>query len=208
MQAIARKKIPVRFHRIPYTSPICGFNFWKTGNRIIQAKATIPSSSQFLDINTSWDDFNKRLTSKNRDDLNRAFRKAERTGPVCFEFIHADKRTNTEQFGEYLSLELKSWKAKNRSAITSINELETFFVTFTLLAAENKYLYYAHMKIGDRLIAAQFFVIQYGRRWTLKIAHDEEYKFCSPGALLMREVTHFAFERGLKGVEFLGHSEL
>ncbi len=207
MRAIARQKIPVCFHRIPHNSPILGFGFWKTANLISQASAKNRTYSQYLEIETSWQEFYANLTSKNRNDLTRAFRKAEKIGQVCFDIVKVEGQTQQRFFSEFLTLEKRSWKARRGSAITSIGYLVDFFSTFTSLAADSGYLYYACMKIDNRLIAAQIFTAKYRKLWTLKIAHDEEYDFCSPGVILMNEVVRFAFEQDMKGVEFLGRAE-
>jgi CelD/BcsL family acetyltransferase involved in cellulose biosynthesis len=208
MRAIAQQNIPVVFHRIPANSPIFGFDFWgATSGRLSRARITHQSSTQFLDITTNWNEFYSALTSKNRNDLRRAKRKAELVGDVSFEVSHVDQESNVEFFKEFLALEQKSWKQKARTAISSTQGLNTFFGTFTSLGSASEGLYYAHMRIGEQEIAAQLFRIRYDKLWILKIAHDEEYKFCSPGTLLMEEVIRFAFEQGFKGVEFLGFSE-
>jgi len=207
MCAIARQRYPVIFPRIPRVSPILGFDIWRTRNRFVRAKIIGKSNSPFLDISSNWDDCYRSLASKNRIDLSRAYKKAVGAGPIDFEFCHVDRRTNARYFRKFLSVELNSWKARNMSAISSTDGLRSFFEAFTSQAAEGHYLYYAYMKIGDQVIAAQFFAIQYDRLWILKIAHDEKYAYCSPGTLLMREVIRFAFENNLSGVEFLGFSE-
>ncbi len=207
IRVIARQKYPLVFPRIPRSSPILGFDIWRRRSWLVQAKIIGQSDSPFLDINSSWDDFYRNLTSKNRNDLSRAHKKAADTGQVSFEFRHVDRHTNPRHFEEFLFVELNSWKEENLSAITSIAGLRAFFEAFTSRAADDNHLYYAYMKIDDHLIAAQFFTIQYDRLWVLKIAHDKNGTFCSPGILLMREVIRFAFEKKLKGVEFLGFSE-
>ncbi len=207
MRAIARQDIPVCFHRIPQSSPIHGFRFWKFAYLVSQAKEKNPSYSQYLEIKADWKEFFASLTSKNRNDLSRALRKAEKIGVVCFDIVKMERRTQQHYFSEFLSLERRSWKARRGSAITSIAHLNNFFSTFVSLASDNGYLYYAGMKIDDRLIAAQIFSVKYGKLWTLKIAHDQEYGFCSPGAVLMNQVVRFAFEQRLKGIEFLGRAE-
>jgi predicted N-acyltransferase len=208
MQAIARQTIPVYFQRIPGASPVLGCKHWRTGKWMFKAKAVNQSSSQYLSIAASWDEFYSSLTSKNRNDLRRAYRKAEKKGAVSFDFISVDRQTNAGYFQRHLVLEKKSWKARNRTAITNVGEWERFYSAMTPEAADNGSLYYAHMKIDDQLIAGQFFLVQYDKLWTLKIAHDDAYAFCSPGVLLMNEVVRFAFDKGLQGVEFLGSSEL
>jgi hypothetical protein len=207
MRALARQKIPVCFQRIPITSPVLDYGFWHIGSWMPQAKVKNRTFSPFLDIESDWRDFYGNLTSKNRNDLNRAYRKAEKSGPVSFDILQVNKGNNDQHFREFLSLEQRSWKAENGSAISSTKNLQDFFTAFTSVAAEQGYLYYAFMRINNRLVAAQFFVICYEKLWTLKIAHDSDYGYCSPGTVLMREVIRFAFEKGLKGVEFLGYSE-
>lgn len=207
MGAIARQKIPVCFHRIPLTSPILGYSFWRIESRIPRARVKNRSFSPFLDIRSDWREFYGNLTSKNRNDLDRAYRKAEKSGQVSFDILPVDKHNNIRYLREFLSLEQRSWKAERGSAISSAKDLEDFFAAFTSVAAEQGYLYFAFMRIDDRPVAAQFFAVRYEKLWTLKIAHDAEYGFCSPGTVLMREVVRFAFEQELTGVEFLGYAE-
>ncbi len=204
---IARQKYPVSFHRIPRDSPVLGFDSWRPQNCFIRSKIVGQSSSPFLNISSSWDGFYRSLTSKSRNDLSRAYKKAEAAGSVGFEFIHVDSHTNVNCFQKFISIEFNSWKEMNGSAISSKVELRGFFEAFTSQAAVGGSLYYVYMNIGDRPIAAQFFTIKYDRLWVLKITHNEKYARCSPGALLMREVVRFAFEKNLDGVEFLGFSE-
>ncbi|MCP4994292.1 MAG: GNAT family N-acetyltransferase [Gammaproteobacteria bacterium] len=207
MTTIARQRYPVIFTRIPHGNPIPGFSIWRTRNRFINAKIIGQSHSPFLDISSNWDDFYRDLTSKNRNDLSRAHKKATAIGSIDFEICQVNWHTNAHYFQNFLSVELNSWKAKKGSAISSTSQLKGFFETFTSQASNDNHLYYAYMKIDGLLVAAQFFTIQYDRLWILKITHDERLGSCSPGALLMCEVVRFAFENNLSGIEFLGFSE-
>ncbi len=207
MTTIARQRYPVIFPRIPHGNPIPGFSIWRTRNRFINAKIIGKSHSPFLDISSNWDDFYRNLTSKNRNDLSRAHKKATAIGSIDFEVCQVDWHTNAHYFKSFLSVELNSWKAKRGSAISSTSQLRGFFEAFTSQASNDNHLYYAYMKIDGQLVAAQFFTIQYDRLWILRITHDERLGSCSPGALLMCEVVRFAFENNLSGIEFLGFSE-
>ncbi len=207
MAAIARQGYPIVFPRIPLGSPILGFGIWKTQNRLINARIIGQSNSQFLDINSNWDVFYRDLTSKNRNDLSRAHKKAATIGSVDFEVCQVDQHTNDHYFQDFLSVELNSWKVKNGNAISNTTKLRSFFEAFTSQASKDNHLYYAYMKIDGQLVAAQLFTIQYDRLWIFKITHDERLGSCSPGALLMCEVVRFAFENKLSGIEFLGFSE-
>lgn len=204
--AVAGLGLPARLYRVPADGAVARAA-WPGGAPWAGPVADRPTSSPYLDIVSDWAAFEAGLKSRTRNDLSRARRRAERRGTLDCVFHLAEPDTVDSLLSRFLDVERRSWKLRNGSAITSERRLHGFFVRFTRRAAASGGLHFAFLDLDGRPVAAQMFQVRHDRLWIYKIAFDMALAEVSPGNLLTHQVVRFAFDAGLRGVEFLGASE-
>jgi len=199
---LAAQKMPLSLYRLPGDSRVP--NALRDSYR---AKALILSraGNPYPFIELTGGDVEQHLSSRLRQDLRRARRKAENMGKVSFA-LHApsNKDDFLPLFNELLRVEAASWKGSAGSALSLDAARKRFYQEYGIAACENGSLRMGFMYIDDVAVAAQLAVESEGRYWLFKIGFDEKYAKCSPGLLLTLETLRYASDTGLVSYEFLG----
>lgn len=165
------------------------------------------SASPWLPIETTWEEFERGLSSKRRWTLRRARRRAEEIGPVHFRMVAPDETNVLRYLVEFMCIEEAGWKGRKGTSLRLHPQLRKFFTAYTKTAARNGSLRMAFLQIGGRSASALIGVEYADRFWVLKMGYDEAFSHCSPGILLVHESIRHAFSRKLTGYEFLGSDE-
>jgi CelD/BcsL family acetyltransferase involved in cellulose biosynthesis len=168
---------------------------------------SVTYASPWIPVNTTWEKFLPTISSSWRSSFRRSQRKAEESGPVQFDFVHATPDNADGLFAEMFRIEAASWKARTGSAVESDQQLNVFFREYVKATAALGKLIVAFMKVGDTNVASQLLVNHGGRLWVLKVGYDEAYSRSSPGILLMHRVVQYAFDNGYEAFELLGANE-
>lgn len=162
------------------------------------------SPSPFIEIGSSWIEFNRRMTAKRRYDLRRARKRAEMIGKVEFEFVRPKPYSLKGWIEKAFDIEAKSWKGRVGSAMKLNELLGSFYRAYARYEVECGNLLMAFMSINGAY-ASMVMGVEYGNRfWVLKVGYDEMFSKCSPGVLLMHETIGYAFQQKLDSFEFLG----
>ncbi len=177
---------------------------WKSVQWIQMKTCT---ASPWLPINSSWEDFEKSISSQRRYTVRRARKRAEEMGQLEISVVTPDEHSVEQYLEELFRIEASGWKHREGTSLQMNCQLRKFFHHYSFALARQKKLQFGILRIGDRAVAAQLAVEFAGRYWVLKIGFDEEYARCSPGILLMHESIRYAFEKGLQAFEFLGSDE-
>ena len=148
-----------------------------------------------------------RFNSRRRGDIRRARRRAEELGSVSVEVLSPSPGEVGPLLDEIVAVEGAGWKGVRGTALSQDPRRRRFFDEYGSLAAAEKTLRIARLRIGDETAAVQLAVEHAGRLWLLKIGYDERFARCSPGTLLMLEAARWASERGLEAIELLGVRE-
>jgi hypothetical protein len=163
--------------------------------------------SPWIPLGESWSEPERHLKPGRRSDLRRAFRIAERMGPVSW----AVEAPRPSELGPLLEeafrVEAAGWKGREGSALAADALRGDFYRRYAAAASERGILRIAFLRIGGRAAAMQLAVECGGGFWLLKIGYDEAFSRCSPGMLLTRETIRHAALRGLETYEFLGQME-
>jgi CelD/BcsL family acetyltransferase involved in cellulose biosynthesis len=146
----------------------------------------------------------QRLSSRKRQDLRRARRRAESDGAVTVE-VHAPSPAELEPLlAEALAIEAASWKGEAGTALAEDGLRLPFYRRYAERAAADGTLRIALLRIGGRAVAMQYASESENRYWLFKIGYDAAFAKASPGQLLLLETLRHAAEKGLASYEFLG----
>jgi CelD/BcsL family acetyltransferase involved in cellulose biosynthesis len=197
------RRMPFRFGHFAADSPVLdALKEAGRGRAFIVADAV--AGSPVLALDESWQEPEKKFSSRGQRDLRRKRRKAEALGAVTFAVVEPAVDDVGPLLEEAMAVEAASWKGRSGTALAHDETLRTFFATYAGLASEAGILRFSFLRIDGRAIAVQIGVVSDGAEWQLKIGYDEQYRECSPGILLMLEIVRHAAGLGLERFEFLG----
>jgi len=139
-----------------------------------------------------FDSYRRTLPSRLRNTLDRRGKKAARLHAV--EFVYAD-RYDPALVADYHRVYERSWKLPERH--------DTFIDAMCRVLAETGCLRLALLYFDGHPVAAQIWLIAGGRGTIYKLAHDEDYRSCSPGSLLTEAAARAAIEQDrVEGLDF------
>lgn len=164
-----------------------------------------PMESPYVPIPASWEELEKRLDARFRQNLRRRRRRLEEHGPVKFEIITGGEALDAA-LEDAFTIEASGWKGAGGSAIRARPELVGFYSAWAHHLAQKNRLRLCFLTLNGKRIAFHYAFISGGRYYLPKCAFDETYAECSPGQLLMVEVLKHCIEQKLETFEFLGFS--
>ncbi len=201
-QKMAEMKMPLSLYRLPDSSnvPEALATSYKGRARIFNR-----TGKNYPYIDLTGRDLEKKLSSRLRQDIRRARRKAEKIGKVEFQIRSpSSKEEFLPLFNELVHIEAAGWKGRNRTALAFDAARREFFEKYGISASEMGMLRMPFMLINDSPVAAQFAIESGGAYWLYKIGYDEAFNKCSPGIQLIYETLRYAIDRKLIAYEFLG----
>ena len=203
VETLLELNLPVRLNRLPADSEVLKAVL-NTGNRRALVQMRPGDGAPYIDLDDSWREPERRLSTSRRGALRRARRRAEGLGELT---MHIDRPTPDQVpsvLDEAFEVEARGWKGRSATALAHDARRASFYRHYLTSAAAEGTLVAAFLRLDGRAIAMQLAVDTGGRQWVLKIGFDEEYAKCSPGNVLTGEMIKDAAERGLERYEFLG----
>ena len=197
---------PLRFDRLREDSPTIS-TFLDQHSRRARFLLHPRAASPFIPLDETWAEPEKHLNSQRRADLRRAQRRAEQHGRVSSEVLAPSVSELDQLLSTTLSVEAKSWKGEQKTALLHDSLRRPFYVRYAEAACRAGILRVCFLRIGDQPVAMQLAVESAGAFWLLKIGYDAHFARCSPGSLLSRDTIRYAARAGLKSYEFLGDVE-
>lgn len=164
-----------------------------------------PMESPYIPLPGSWDELEKRLDSRFKQNLRRRRRRLEEHGEVTFEVITGGDALDAA-LEDAFTIEAGGWKGRDGSAIQSRPELVGFYGGWARLLAREGKLRLCFLSVGGKRVAFHFALVEGGRYLLPKCGYDETYADTSPGQLLMVEVLKRCIDERIETFEFLGHS--
>jgi len=143
-----------------------------------------------------------------KEDLRRARRKAEAHGKVRAEVVSA--RSEEELLAHLkrgFRIEASGWKGRNGTAIICNQCRTIFFEQYACSAWREGILNLSFLYVDDVAVAVQYAIESAKAYWLLNVGYDEEYRYCSPGNLLLGETIDAASRNGLVRYNLLGKEE-
>lgn len=203
-RALAAQRRPLLLERVPEGSPtVVALQQAFAGRGIVRIHPAMPTPAIALDAR--WADPDRAFDSRRRADFRRYARRAGRHGELEYTVVApADEASLAAAIGDVFAVEARSWKAGERTAMTSDPRPAAFYERFMREAAAAGMLRVALLRLGRRPAAMQIAVQWQRRYWLFKIAHDARFDDCSPGQLLMQHTLLQAARDGLASYEFMG----
>jgi CelD/BcsL family acetyltransferase involved in cellulose biosynthesis len=173
------------------------------GYRVLGRVAT---RSPYISLDGSWEDYEKRLTRKLRNDLRRCRRRLEEHGSVSIEIDTGEERLEPlleEGFG----IEGSGWKDRKGTAISSQAQTDQFYRAVARWARDRGWLRMAFLRVDGDPVAFDLLLEVNDVLYDMKGGYRRDFARYSPGKILLRELLSRAFARQLARFEFLGEGE-
>jgi CelD/BcsL family acetyltransferase involved in cellulose biosynthesis len=159
--------------------------------------------SPYLMLPASYEQLLAGLNSHFRANLRRHRRRLEGMGTVSVDRVTACENLQ-ERLEECFSIEQKSWKGLEGTAILQDVKTLGFYTELAHTAASQDYLSLFLLKLNGQPIAFHY-GLTYGRTYfMLKVGFDVAFEAGSPGLVLLEEIIKDCIGRGLKTCDFLG----
>jgi CelD/BcsL family acetyltransferase involved in cellulose biosynthesis len=171
-----------------------------------RAFGRIVMRSPYISLHGSWEEYEKGLARKLRNDLRRCWRRLEEEGSLSVEIETGEHRLDAlleEGFG----IEGSGWKDRKGTAIGSQGLTEQFYRAIARWASDEGWLRLAFLRLDARPIAFDFILEVDNVLYDVKGGYSRELARHSPGKILLRELLAQAFGRQVARFEFLGESE-
>ncbi|TCL72627.1 GNAT family N-acetyltransferase [Rhizobium sp. BK251] len=130
------------------------------------------------------------ISSNHMREMRRQWRLLEEKGTVAYSVARQPKEIR-HRLEEFLALEARGWKGKNRSALV----LDRYHAAFAREAITNLSEVDAvrihTIDLDGKAIASMIVLMMGGDAYTWKTAYNEDYARYSPGKLLMAELTEW-----------------
>lgn len=167
----------------------------------------ITSPTPYIKTSSSWELFLSTLSSKKRYDLQRGYKRLERTGTIDTEFITPGPSELAPLLDEAFKLESAGWKGRNNTSILTNKKMYEFLTKYCESACAQKILNIAFLRHNNKRIAMQIAILFHNKYWLIKIGHDEAYNKYSPGITLINEAIKYSLNNNNEAFEFLGTNE-
>jgi hypothetical protein len=118
-------------------------------------------------------------------------RLAQELGPVSV-VMHNPAEDCEAWIAAFLALERAGWKGRARSALACSQGNAGLFREVIRHGHRSGAARLASLRAGDRIVAMTSWFVAHGHGFGFKMAHDEAWRHCAPGRLLMRHVARLA----------------
>jgi CelD/BcsL family acetyltransferase involved in cellulose biosynthesis len=204
---LARLRLPLRLKRLPADSPLLPVLRTAFGRRALVLSRGV-TGTPTIALDDTWRAPESHFSSRRRQDFRAARRRADKLGEVHLTVEEPATAEDADRlFDEFVAIEAAGWKTEAGTSLAAQPRLQACYRTFSRLAAEEKSVRFAVLRIAGRPVAMQLGSEYGGQYCVFKIGFDEEFARCSPGTLLMLHTVAWAAERGLRSVELLGVEE-
>jgi CelD/BcsL family acetyltransferase involved in cellulose biosynthesis len=160
-----------------------------------------------VDIAGSWDEYLAGRSSQVRSSLRRKRAMLEQSGPVSFELLHPEAADLPAILEEAIEIEADGWKEAAGSSLRRNAALREFVYALAERFAAAGALRVGFLRAAGQGVAMSILLEHDQRYWEIKIGYRESVRRASPGRLLLWETLREAFNRGMRGYEFLGSGD-
>lgn len=193
----------LRMNRIIENNPFIKCIECSLKNKSIKYQIRRSEPSFYITLTNNFNDYLKNRSSKFRNYLKRMEKKLNSIGNVEVVTLK-DSSAISEAYNHILSIEKKSWKHKQRTAISSIKKQQEFYRFFCASAHENKWLHLHFLFLNNNPIAYDLGLIKCNTYWYLKTSFIEEFRQFSPATILRSKLIEKLINSGIKFFDFPG----
>ncbi|MBI1903633.1 MAG: GNAT family N-acetyltransferase [Planctomycetia bacterium] len=159
----------------------------------------------WIDLGGDWGAFFSDLRGDFRRNLRRWSRSLEEQGPLVYRRYDGKGGDLAEMLRRVFSVEEKSWKAKDGSAVLAVPGLLDFFADHSRWLAERRQLVVGALELAGRPIAFEYGYAAKGVYFPYKTSFDEELARLSPThSLRWRHFEELCRSGTARYVDFLG----
>jgi CelD/BcsL family acetyltransferase involved in cellulose biosynthesis len=193
-----------RINRFVETSPVlgiieCNLKNDFDCNYVIRRE----EPSFFIPLANSYNDYLEKKNSHFRNNLKRVSRKMHSLGNVAF-LSNRDFQDFAEAYGLVLSIEEKSWKHKNGTAMTSTEKQRAFYRTLCKGAFDKGRLRLSILTLNNEPIAFEMGLLKDNKYYSVHGSYDEKFKKENPGTMLLAKFIEDLIHDGIKEFDFFG----
>ena len=162
--------------------------------------------SPYISIDRSWDEFSASLSPAFRQNLRNRWTRLTKLGTPKLEVLDTWAAIK-ESCPDALQLEASGWKQSAGTSIVSDRATHSFYTKLADRAAAAGWLRILFLTLDGRRIATAYGAIYDDRLLFIKTGYDPAFAKCSPFKVLTHQALRYAFEQGLREVDFLGTAE-
>lgn len=162
--------------------------------------------SPYLDISSSWEEYESGLSKNLRLNLRRAQARLARQGGLSIDVVSGPGAADGP-LREMFATEAASWKGLRGTAIVSQANTRNFYTNVARWAAAKGMLRLFFLRAGLHPLAAYYALQDKGTCYLLKGGYDSAYRHYSPGKLLLHAVVEHCFAAHLSRIEFHGDAD-
>ena len=146
-------------------------------------------SVTFIDIDSSWADYQATWSKNHRKKMTRAFKRLRELGSV--EMLRVLPRTPAEVETAFLrafQIEDAGWKGRAGTSVLRTVGMAKFLLESAQLLLPRSELEIAFLELNGEAIAYEILWNCRGVLHSYKVSYDERYAKCEPGGVLMHEL--------------------
>ncbi|MCE5303937.1 MAG: GNAT family N-acetyltransferase [Planctomycetaceae bacterium] len=159
-----------------------------------------------VEIDASWDDYQRRLPKNHRQAMNRCLRRLRCEGDVQFEMTAPSDPVEIERWlDEAFHMENRGWKGMQGTSVLRRPGMASYFAAQAEQLARWGQLRTASLRLDGRLLAFVYGCSAKGVYFTHKIGYDPAMAAFSPGQLLFHAMLERLHEeRTVRTLDFFG----
>ncbi len=159
----------------------------------------------YIILEGTYEDYFKSRKKHFRHEIRRKTRQLEKLGNLSYQVLDAPIKES--HFNQFVELENKGWKGKNKSSLLNRPTLYNLFKALSTVNTPHIKMVLFKLYLDDKLISASICFQTKNSLHVFKIAYDEDFKRQSPGLLLRLFEIQEAFNRNLEIYDFSGKEE-
>lgn len=135
------------------------------------------------------------MSSNLRRYLKKNRKKLQQLSNVCFR-VPERERPPKDNLAEFVDVEDRNWKGRERTSIRARPADLAMLAEIAEMMTQRGWMVWNFLEAGGKTIAGQFAVCINRKLNLVKIGFDDDFRFCSPGNLLMEKVIVQAIDSG------------
>jgi CelD/BcsL family acetyltransferase involved in cellulose biosynthesis len=203
LAASSQESITLNFNSLQAHSPTISFFKTVSGRNDNSVDFHREDTAPGLDLPSDFESYLKLLSKKDRHEMRRKRRKAEKEQEVAFHTI-TDPSQVMDTLPHFLTLFRRSANTKN-DFLTP--ERECFFQSLAEEFSRRGWLEIFSLSFGSREVAYLFCFHYNGTRYLYNAAYDLDYSSLSPGIVVITYCLEDAISRGINRFDFLRGDE-
>lgn len=163
-------------------------------------------TSPYIEVNKGWEEYFRERSKNFHKSLNNKINKLSQRGHFECREYHTLEEIE-EALPIIFEIDLKSWKGKEGTAISSSEASKRLFILLSKYFAKREGISIWILWLNDIPIAFEYHLIYNKIVYSLKWSYDEEYNMFSPGLVLKKASTEYFFKKGFKEIDLLGRAD-